>query len=130
LVYRTRKSNKYGAKKTTYNGYKYDSKFEASVAQELELEKRAGNIKDFDRQYRVDMYAYSQCLTRKMKKSHKVDFRVHNNDGTFTLLEAKGLPTQDWKDRVKWLDNFWLPLHPDHDYVVEYQRQRTWRPKG
>ena len=123
MVYRTRKSNKYGAKRTYASdgykyGYKYDSKFEASIAEELILEQAAGNILGFDRQFRVDMYAYSKCGTLKMKKSHKVDFRVHNLDGTFTLLDVKEMPTQDWKDRVKWLNTFWLPLNPDHDYVV------------
>ena len=119
MVYRTRKSNKYGAKRTyASDGYKYDSKFEASIAEELILEQAAGNILGFDRQFRVDMYAYSKCGTLKMKKSHKVDFRVHNLDGTFTLLDVKETSTQDWKDRVKWLNTFWLPLNPDHDYVV------------
>lgn len=129
MAYKTRKSNKYGAKKTVYDGYKYDSKFEAAVAEDLTLEKRAGNILDFDRQFRLDIYAYSQCGTRKMKKSHKVDFRVHNLDGTFTLLEAKGFETREWREIVKWIDNFFLPLNPDYEYVVEYQKKRTWRPR-
>ena len=129
MVYRTRKSNKYSARKTVYDGCKYDSKFEASVAQQLDLEKRAGQILDYDRQYRVDMYAYSQCGTRKMRKSHKVDFRVHNLDGTFTLLEAKGFETAHWKECVKWLDTFFLPVNPDYDYEVVYQRKQAWRPK-
>lgn len=123
------RGNKFKAVKTEFKGKLYDSKFEASVAMELDLEKRAGNILDFDTQYRVDMYAYSKCGNYTMKKSHKVDFRVHNLDGTFTLLEAKGFETQDYKDRRKWLETFWLPEHPDHDYEVVYQKKRTWKPK-
>lgn len=113
-----------GAKKCTYNDFRHDSKFEAMVAHELEMKKRAGEIKEYDKQFRIDMTAYSQCLSRSLSMSHKVDFRVHNLDGTYTLLEAKGYETADYKWRVKWLDAFWLPLHPDHDYLVIYPNSK------
>ena len=35
------RANKYGAKKTEYNGRKYDSKFEASVAADLDIRLKA-----------------------------------------------------------------------------------------
>jgi len=117
------KQNKFGAKKTTFNGYKYDSKFEASVAQELELRKRGGDIMDFDKQYKVEMWAYDVNGKPAMKVSHKVDFRIHHKDGSFELLEAKGVETSDYKMRRKWLETFWLPIHPDHTYTVVKQAQ-------
>jgi transcription elongation factor Elf1 len=43
--------NKYGAKRTVFNGKLYDSKFEASVASELETRKRAKDIRDYETQY-------------------------------------------------------------------------------
>lgn len=119
-MYTTRRRNKYGAKKTEYNNRKFDSKHEAAVAHDLEMEKRAGLIADYDCQYKVYMHAYSKCGTYKLEKTHKIDFRIHNLDGSYTLLEAKGAETADYKDRRRWLETFWLPLNLDHDYQVIY----------
>ena len=123
MTYRT-SYKKYGNRRTEYNGVHYDSKFEASIAEDLDLRKKAGEIKDWERQFKIECMPYDvngksvpQC-----KVTHKVDFRVHENSGDFTLLEAKGPPTDDWKRRVKWLEFFWLPAHPDHEYQVIYNR--------
>ena len=120
-MYRTR-NKKYGNQKTTYNGHKYDSKFEAGVAKELELRKRAGDILDFDKQYRVDIEIFNSTGKKVHEVRHKVDFRIHELDGTFTLLEAKGFETQDYRFRRKLLEKIWLLDHPDHTYEVVYNR--------
>lgn len=111
-------SNKYGARRTEFNGKKYDSKFEAGVAQELELRKRAKDIKDYDTQYRIDAWAYRKDGTRAFCVKHKVDFRLHLNDGSYELLEAKGVETADYRMRRRFLEELWLPEHPDHIYTV------------
>lgn len=116
------KANKYGAKKTEYNGYKYDSKFEASVAQDLDLRVKAKDIKGYDKQFKVEMWAYDKNGKPAMKKTHKVDFRIHHNDGSYELLEAKGVETSDYKDRRRWLETFWLPENLDHTYTVVKQK--------
>jgi len=113
--------NKYGAKRTEFNGKIYDSKFEASVATELETRKRAKEIKDYDTQYRVECWAYCADGTRAFVVKHKVDFRLHHNDGSFELLEAKGVETSDYKWRRKCLEELWLPLNKDHIYTVVKQ---------
>lgn len=120
------KPNKYGAKKTEFNGYKYDSKFEASVAQELQLRLKGKDILGYDRQYKVEMWAYDKNGKKAMKKSHKVDFRIHHKDGSYELLEAKGVETSDYKDRRKWLETFWLPFNLDHTYTVVKQSYRKY----
>lgn len=112
------KANKYNAKKTEFKGKLYDSKHEANTAQSLELRKLAGDIKDYDTQYRIEAWCYRENGDRAFLVRHKVDFRVHNNDGSFTLVEAKGIETDDYKWRRKFLENIWLPEHPDHDYQV------------
>lgn len=120
-----RGNNKYGAKRTTANdGKKRDSKFEASVADELDLRKRVGDIKDYDSQYKVEMWAYDKNGKQAMKKTHKVDFRLHLNDGSYELVEAKGAVTSDYLDRRRWLETFWLPFNPDHTYTVIKQKDR------
>lgn len=117
-------SNKYGAKRCAYNGRTYDSKFEASVAEDLDWKLSIGAIKAWEPQYKVEMWACDHDGQPVFKKTHKIDFRVENLDGTYTLLEAKGFETADYKDRRKWLEKLWLPLHPDHSYEVVKQRPR------
>lgn len=120
------KKNKFGAIKTEYNGYRYDSRFEASVAEELTLRKKAGEILDFDKQFKVEMWAYDKNGKKAMKVSHKIDFRVHHKDGSFELLEAKGIETADYKMRRRWLETFWLPFNLDHTYSVVKQRNNKY----
>lgn len=117
-------NNKYGAKRTVArDGIKRDSKYEASVADELLLRKETGDILDYDSQYKVEMWAYDKNGKQAMKKTHKVDFRIHHTDGSFELLEAKGAITPDYQDRRRWLETFWLPFNKDHTYTVIKQRK-------
>lgn len=114
--------NKYGAVRTeSKDGKVRDSKFESGVADDLLLRKKVGDIKDYESQYKVEMWAYRADGQPAFKVSHKVDFRVHNNDESFTLLEAKGYETDDYKWRRRFLEKLWLPLHPDHTYEVVKQ---------
>ena len=121
-MYRRTWGNKYGAKRTEFNGKKYDSKFEASVAQDLELRKKAKDIKDYETQYKVEIWCYRENGLPAFKVSHKVDFRVHHFDNSFELLEAKGVETPDYKWRRKFLEEIWLKEHLDHTYTVVKQR--------
>jgi len=116
--------SKYGAKRTEYNGIIYDSKFEASVAQELDIRKAAGEIADWERQYKVEIPIYNKAGDVVHTVKHKVDFRLHLNDGSYELLEAKGLELSDYKQRRRLLEMIWLPEHLDHTYTVVKQRSR------
>lgn len=116
--------NKYGAKKTVANdGVKRDSKYEASIADELLLRKQTKDILDYDSQYKVEMWAYNRAGEPVMKMTHRVDFRIHHKDGSFELLEAKGAETSDYRKRREWLEKLWLPEHLDHTYTVIKQRR-------
>jgi hypothetical protein len=122
-MYQQRWGNKYGAKKTVAkDGIKRDSKFEASQADELLLRKQAGDIKDYESQYKVEMWAHRPDGLPAFKLSHKIDFRILHNDGSYELLEAKGVETADYKMRRKFLEHIWLPMHLDHTYTVVKQR--------
>ena len=120
-------SNKYGAKRTVFDGYSYDSKFEAGVAQELDLRKKVGDIAGWERQYKIECWAYTSDGDRAFKVTHKVDFRIHHNDGSYELTEAKGVETIDYKWRRKFLEHIWLKEHPDHIYTVVRQSTSGWR---
>ena len=83
------------AKKTVVNGKKYDSKFEASYAQELELRKFTGDIKDFESHKRIPLIVNGFIIC-----DYYIDFVVHHNDGITEYVECKGWPTNVWK--LKW----------------------------
>lgn len=123
-------SNKFGAKRTeAKDGLKRDSKFEAGQADELRLRKMANDIKDYDSQFKVTMPIYNAHGKKVHEVSHKVDFRIHHNDGSYELLEAKGVETTDYKFRRKLLEKLWLPEHLDHTYTVVKQQSYTRRGK-
>ena len=122
-------SNKFGAKRTEYAGRKYDSKYEASVAQELDLRLKGGDILEVIPQFKVTMVAYRQDGLPAITMDHKVDFRIQLRDGSYELIEAKGVETEDYKMRRKFLENLWLPLHPDYTYRVVKQSSGGFRKR-
>lgn len=113
-----KRGNKYNAKRCAYRGYTYDSRAEAAHAMELDARLAAGEIVRWERQYRVEMWAHDRHGTPRIKLSHKVDFRVEHHDGTYELVEVKGVETSDYRMRKRWLEKLWLPEHPDHRYTV------------
>jgi hypothetical protein len=107
---------KYNAIRSVYDGYPYDSKFEAQKAMELDWLLKAGKIKKWDRQFPVEI---RNPKTGEFLCRHKVDFRVHELDGSFTLIETKGFETRDWKMLRDEIEVLWLPEHLDYRYEVE-----------
>jgi hypothetical protein len=73
----------------------YDSKFERTIAQELELRVKAGELKSFDEQVKIPLIVegYKVC-------DYKIDFVAYRTDGVTEYIEAKGFPTQVFK--IKW----------------------------
>lgn len=116
----------FGAKKNTSNDKHHDSRFEASLADDLETRKRAGDIKDYEKQYRIIAQAFTADGELAFEVRHRVDFRVHLNDGSYELLEAKGRETIDYMWRRKCLETLWLPLHKDHTYRIVKQNMKMW----
>lgn len=47
--------DKYHAIRSVYNEYPYDSKFEAQTVMSLDGRKRAGDIKDWKRQFMIEI---------------------------------------------------------------------------
>lgn len=117
-------NNKYGAKRTEFKGKQYDSKYEASVAMELDLRLQGGDILSVEPQYKIEAVCYRGNGLPAFTVKHKVDFRIQLKDGSYELIEAKGVETDDYKWRRKFLENIWLPDHPDHTYTVVKQNRR------
>lgn len=119
MIYKAARRNKYNAsKQVARDGMRRDSKLEATVADELLMMKAAGEILDYDSQYKVGLIIYDRQGNIAFTKNWKVDFRVHLLDGTYKLLEAKGLEGDDYKWKRDILLNVWLKEHPDHVYEV------------
>ena len=115
------------SKKTEYSGFVYDSAFEASIAKKLRLLVRAGEYRGFDNQYKCVMNAHGGDGEIVWTRTHKVDFRLHNNNGSYTLLEAKGFETAAHKEIQKWLKVFWLPANLEYDYKKVYQSKQMFK---
>lgn len=95
MTYFSKRGSKYGAKKTVTGGRKYDSKFEAGVAKDLELRRLAGQVKEVRPQVTLKLMSYGHKVC-----GYRIDFVVKVEDGVYELIEAKGFATPDWK--LKW----------------------------
>lgn len=80
--------HKFGAKPTVRNGIRFDSKLEARLYDELELEKKAGSVLFFLRQVGIHLPGGTRLV---------VDFQVFYADGTVRFLDAKGTETDAFK---------------------------------
>ena len=83
---------------------------------QLDWRLKAEDIKAWDRQFPV---VITNPKTGAFLRRHKVDFRVHENDGSFTLVETKGFETRDWKMIRDEIEILRLPEHLDYRYEVE-----------
>lgn len=118
MTYFETRNNYYSTKKR--NGF--DSNFEAGKAQELELLKKAGEIKDFETQKVLDLIVNGYLVC-----TYKIDFVIHHNDGVTEYLETKGYATDTWKLKWKLFEALYSDL-PDVKLTVEYQG-KNWRPR-
>lgn len=121
-MYRSNYGSKYGNSKTEYNGYKYDSKFEARIAQELDLRMKAKEFVEIIPQFRIKLYCYLPDGSTVDIFTYICDFRCERPDSTFLLVEAKGMVTETYRTKRKLLDLVWLPDHPDYEFEEIRQR--------
>jgi len=70
------------AKKQNYNNYLYDSKFEAGVAQDLDLRVKAIELTHYDRQVNLDLIVndFNVCTYRIEIVSYHTDGTIEYND--------------------------------------------------
>lgn len=106
---------KYGAERTTQDGYSFDSKLEATFYARLVMLRRMGELRYFVRQVPID-------LAPGVK--HRVDFLVFLNNGGEAWLEVKGFDTPDGKRSRKIAESvIGLPIH-----VIDRKSARNWTP--
>lgn len=103
------------------DGKMHNSVFEASVGDELYRMKEVGSILDYDTEYCVHVICYDRSGKKFFEFNHKIDFRIHCLDGSYQLIESKGLDSDDWLWRKRLFLAFWMPEHLDHEYIVRRQ---------
>ena len=116
------KRNKFNAVKTEYKNEVYDSGLEARYAYELNIRKQQKEIKDWSRQEKIDLYFYNSRGEKINYKSYKVDFMIYENDGTFTLVEVKGVEGIDWLWKKTILEKVWIVDNPNYRYIVKKEK--------
>lgn len=116
---------KYRAQQTEYNGRIYASKFEARVAQDLDLRMKAGEFVKVEAQFRIPLYSYTANGEQIRLFAYVCDFRCTRPDGTYLLVEAKGFKTDIYKVKRKVLENIWLPDNPGYSFE-EIERKELW----
>lgn len=94
-MWHLRRGNKYGAKSSIYDGIQYHSKLEAKYAADLDLLKKAGEIKGWERQVKIPLEVNGFHIA-----NYYVDFRIEHNNGTIEYVEVKGFETEVF--RLKW----------------------------
>lgn len=100
--------NKYGAKKTTYNGITYHSKFEAEYAQKLDWRVKAKDINSWERQVKISLDVNGEHIC-----DYFIDFLIVNNNASIELIEIKGAETAVWKLKFKLFLAIYKKKHPN-----------------
>ena len=94
--------NKFGAKKTVYDGRTFASTHEAKRYAELKLLQRAGKISDLRCQVSFvlipSQFINGKCVERECK--YIADFTYREN-GEFVVEDAKGYKTDVYKIKKK-----------------------------
>ncbi len=94
--------NKFSAQRTTVDGVTFDSKREAARWAELNLLRKAGEIKDLHRQVVIPLKgSEGPLLSRKgLQMRLTVDFSyILVSTGETIYEDAKGMPTRDYEVR-------------------------------
>lgn len=125
MTYFQRKSNnKFNAKKTEYNGKKYDSKGEAGFAMELDYRIKAGELLSYERQVKIsiDVNGVHIC-------NYYADFIATDKHGAKILYEYKGLRLPLFDMKWKLLQALKDELFPEGIEFVLVQHSKPWKRK-
>lgn len=100
---KTKRANKYNAKKVTIDGITFDSIDESKYYKYLKKLKAEGRINDFTLQPK---YELQPKFTNRRGKNilpihYKADFLVTFPDGTQQVIDVKGMETADFKLKKK-----------------------------
>jgi hypothetical protein len=116
--------NKYNAKKQEYNGEKYDSKGEAGYAQELDWRIKAGELKSYERQVKIELRVNGVLIC-----NYYADFMVTTKHDALELHEYKGLVLPLFQIKWKLLQALKDEIWPDGIELIMIQHKSYNRKK-
>ncbi len=95
--------NKYGNIRTAVGGRIYDSRLESTVARDIEILRKSGQVIACQPQKTYPLYGKNGARIC----NHRVDFALTFKDKREEVWEAKGIKTALWKLKVKlFKDNY------------------------
>ncbi len=106
-MFYVKKGAKYNNVKQLYNGNKYDSKKEATYAKELDLRVKAKDIKEYERQFPLELRVKGYLICK-----WKIDFRITHNDDSYEFVEVKGVETYDYIIKRKLFEALMTEMYP------------------
>lgn len=92
------KKPKYGNRKVTVDGIHFDSQLEADKYSELKLSLRMGVIAGFCRQ---PEFILLEGMGLVKPETYRADFIVFNLDGTYEIIDTKGIQTEVFRIKHK-----------------------------
>lgn len=101
--------SKYHSKPAYYKDQRYDSKLEADYAQQLDWLIMAGQLKSWERQFKIEIRVNGEHIC-----FYFIDFKVIYPDGRVEYHEVKGMATDLW--RLKW--RLVKALYPDWKFIL------------
>lgn len=113
VYYQRYGTNKYGAKKSVYNGRKYDSKFEAGVSKEIDILVNTG-MATVEYQKTFQLYGKNGSKICSIRP----DFILTFKDGHQEIWEAKGMETREYQIKR----NLFVDNYPEYEYHVIKQK--------
>ncbi len=117
-MYRTTFKFNNSKRTSSKDNYKHDSKFEASVANDLLKKQKNGEIRSFISQKTLHFYVNGLHIC-----DYKVDFEVEHNDGSIEYIEAKGFETMLWIIKWRLLEALHEEISPGSTITVIKQQR-------
>lgn len=113
MTYFVKRGNKYNNTPKLYDGKMYDSKKEASYAQELDLRLKAKDIKAWDRQVKVSLDVNGQHVC-----NYYIDFKITHNDDSIEWVEIKGFATAVFQLKKRLFEILLPIISPGSIYTI------------
>ena len=123
MTFLQKSGNKYHAQSSIYNGISYHSKFEAAYAQSLDISQKAGIIKSWERQVKLDLRVNDYHIT-----NYYIDFIIHHNDESREFVELKGFSTPLWEMKWRVFEATFEDFKIHQDDCMTLIKQSSWGP--
>lgn len=135
------KQNKYGARKQDFNGRMYHSGFEAGIAAELELARRATKkeerVVEIVPQFSITFWIGRDGKIDDVQTTgaikiiqYRPDFLVTYADGHKELIEAKGMETRDFTIKWRLTEALYSSKYPDVKLILMKDARRPAKKFG